>query len=62
MFLLELPRGERLDLALGSCRAHGPFNSRSREGSDHPAELLAYLSGEVSIHTPAREATREEGI
>ena len=57
MFLLELPRGERLDLALGCCRAHGRFNSRSRDGGDVFGSRHTIYPEKVSIHAPTRGAT-----
>ena len=57
LFQSTLPRGERLIRSCQLIRFTLNFNPRSREGSDADAEALRDQYG-ISIHAPARGATR----
>ena len=57
IFQSTLPRGERPD-PWTPARSSTYFNPRSREGSDAAAVVVAHLAFLISIHAPARGATR----
>ena len=54
------PRGERHSYDDGSMQ-RGDFNPRSREGSDVFIKTTSKLPIVISIHAPARGATRKHG-
>ncbi len=56
-FQSTLPRGERLYRQSTSCYT-GHFNPRSREGSDRVWHFAKTPIQHISIHAPARGATR----
>ena len=61
IFQSTLPRGER-QLHVGIwCIISKDFNPRSREGSDFKSET-PYTQGVISIHAPARGATKQVSI
>ena len=57
LFQSTLPRGERRTFGYRGLCPSDSFNPRSREGSD-PVLHRAVATGRVSIHAPARGATR----
>ena len=57
VFQSTLPRGERPLLSHLMCHLDMYFNPRSREGSDFK-DLLASFEQDISIHAPARGATK----
>ena len=56
-FQSTLPQGERLHNAIHNISA-GNFNPRSRKGSDCGRAYQSPGKAEISIHAPARGATR----
>ena len=58
LFQFTRPRGARLSAGVRSAGCGSRFNSRAREGRDDPLTLAALLEN-VSIHAPARGATRQ---
>gem|GEM_PF-1070528 len=59
-FQFTLPRGERPLWSVPKA-SYQSFNSRSREGSDAGGVTYACQQGKVSIHAPARGATKVTG-